>query len=334
MQYYQLKKKKYRWLITGVSGFIGSNLLDELLRYNQKVIGVDNFSNSTRQNLRLVKKNVGVKAWNNFNFFKGDINNLNLCETILKNVDFVLHQAARGSVQKSINDPIKTNASNINAFLNVLTISKKYKIKSFVYASSGSVYGDSKKLPKIENKTGKVLSNYGLTKKVNEEYAELFYKLYKFKTIGLRYFNVFGKYQSPNGDYAAVIPRWINKVIKKEKLYIYGDGKTTRDFCPVKNVIQANILAALSDIKPQNYVYNVGTNSRISLNQLIKKIYTYLKIKKKNQKIKYKDFRKGDIRHSLASIKLITKSLAYKPDIDFSQGLEETIDWFSKKNDK
>ena len=284
MQYYQLKKKKYRWLITGVSGFIGSNLLDELLRYNQKVIGVDNFSNSTRQNLRLVKKNVGVKAWNNFNFFKGDINNLNLCETILKNVDFVLHQAARGSVQKSINDPIKTNASNINAFLNVLTISKKYKIKSFVYASSGSVYGDSKKLPKIENKTGKVLSNYGLTKKVNEEYAELFYKLYKFKTIGLRYFNVFGKYQSPNGDYAAVIPRWINKVIKKEKLYIYGDGKTTRDFCPVKNVIQANILAALSDIKPQNYVYNVGTNSRISLNQLIKKIYTYLKIKKKIKK--------------------------------------------------
>ena len=317
-----------------MTGFIGSNLLEELLNLNQNVVGVDNLSNSSMKNLNLIKNKFSKKIWKNFTFYKGDLINIKLCEKVIKNIDFVLHQAARGSVQKSLNDPIKTNDANITAFLNILDTSKNFRIKAFVYASSGSVYGDSKKLPKIENETGKVLSNYGLTKKVNEEYAELFYKLYQFKTIGLRYFNVFGKYQSPSGDYAAVIPKWINKVINKEKIFIYGDGKTTRDFCPVKNVIQANILAAMSNIKSKNYVFNVGTNSRISLNRLINTIYYKLGFKNSEKKIKQKDFRKGDIRHSLASIKLISRTLGYKPIIDFDKGLKGTIDWFLKKNVK
>lgn len=325
----KLKKKKYIWLVTGVAGFIGSNLLEELLILNQKVVGVDNFSNSSFKNLNRVRKKVGPKAWNNFKFFKGDLKNLEICKKVIKNVDFVLHQAARGSVQKSIKDPIKTNDANITAFLNILTISKNSRVQSFVYASSGSVYGDSKKLPKVENETGKVLSNYGLTKKVNEEYAELFYKLYKFKTIGLRYFNVFGKMQNPNGDYAAVIPKWINKISNNKKIIVYGDGETSRDFCHIDNVVQANILAGLNNLKKNNYIFNVGTGNRITLNHLYKNIYKILKIDKRQMKIYYKDFRTGDIRHSLSSIRKIKRILKYNPNISFEKGLIKTIQWFN-----
>ena len=246
-------------------------------------------------------------------------------------MDIVLHQAARGSIPKSTKDPIATNNDNVTGFINILTTSKENKIKSFVYASSSSVYGDSKQLPKIEKRTGKVLSNYALTKKVNEEYSRIFYQLYNYKTIGLRYFNVFGKRQNPNGDYAAVIPRWIKNAINGENIIIYGDGKTSRDFCPIANVVQANILAGIKQLKNKNYVFNVGTGSRISLKKLSLNIYKLLKIKKQFKKIVYKSFRKGDIKHSLSNITHIKKILGYKPNVSFENGLNSTIDWFKSK---
>jgi UDP-N-acetylglucosamine 4-epimerase len=325
-------RKKYKWLITGVAGFIGSNILEKLLYYNQKVIGIDNLSTGFKKNLKSVEHEVGKKRWKNFKFINGDISSLKICNKVIKNVDIVIHQAARGSIPKSTKNPIGTNNDNITGFLNVLNCSRENDIKSFVYASSSSVYGDSKKLPKIEKVTGKILSNYALTKKVNEEYARLFYDLYGFKTVGLRYFNVFGKRQNPNGDYAAVIPKWINYAINKKPILINGDGKTTRDFCPISNVVQANILAGIINLKKNNYVFNVGTGSRISLKKLSDSIYKNLKINKSNQRIFYRNFRKGDIRHSLSSIKSIQNFLGYNPLVSFEEGIEDTIKWF-KAND-
>ena len=250
----------------------------------------------------------------------------------VKNVDIVLHQAARGSIPKSTKNPIGTNNDNVSGFLNILNCSRENNIKSFVYASSSSVYGDSKKLPKIESRTGKILSNYALTKKINEEYARLFYDIYNFKTIGLRYFNVFGKKQNPNGDYAAVIPKWIHAVLNKRRIIVYGDGKTSRDFCPVSNVVQANILAGLCKLENKNYVFNVGTGSKINLNNLIKTIYKLLNIHSSKHNIIYKDFRKGDIRHSLASINKIKKKIGFVNTNNFNESLRSTIYWF--KNQK
>ncbi len=324
--------KKYKWLLTGVAGFIGSNILEKLLNNNQKVVGIDNLSTGFKKNLKSVELDVGKTKWRNFKFIRGDISNLNVCRRAIKNIDIVIHQAARGSIPKSIKNPIGTNNDNITGFLNVINCSRENNIKSFVYASSSSVYGDSKRLPKIEKVTGKILSNYALTKKVNEEYARLFYELYGFKSVGLRYFNVFGKRQNPNGDYAAVIPKWINNAIKREKIFINGDGKTSRDFCPISNVVQANILAGILSLKNNNYIFNVGTGSRISLKKLIQTIYKKLKIKKVNQRIFYRNFRKGDIRHSLSSIKNINYSLGYRPLVSFDEGIEDTIKWF-KIND-
>ena len=327
-----IKKKKYTWLITGVAGFIGSNILEKLLNYNQKVVGIDNLSTGFKKNLRSVELEVGKKKWKNFKFINGDISNLKVCNKSINNVDIVIHQAARGSIPKSIKNPIGTNNDNITGFLNILNCSRENNIKSFVYASSSSVYGDSKRLPKIEKITGKILSNYALTKKVNEEYARLFYDLYGFKSIGLRYFNVFGKRQNPNGDYAAVIPKWINNAINNRQILINGDGKTSRDFCPISNVVQANLLAGIKNLKNNSYIFNVGTGSRISLKKLSETIYKKLRIKKINQRILFKNFRKGDIRHSLSSIKSINYSLGYQPLVSFDEGIEDTIEWF-KFND-
>ena len=334
MKYFKIKKhlkiKTYKWLITGVAGFIGSNLLEELLLLNQKVIGVDNFSTGKMKNLNDVKKSVDFN-WSNFTLIKGDLSNLEVAKKAIKNVDFVLHQAARGSIPKSTIDPIKTNKDNVTSFLNILKLSKDKNVKSFVYASSSSVYGDNKNLPKKETKVGKVLSNYALTKNINENYSRLFFDLYGFKSIGLRYFNVFGKRQNPNGDYAAVIPKWINSIKKNKKINIFGDGKTSRDFCPVDNVVQANILAALQKLKKKNFIFNVGTNSTRSLNNLADAIYKYTHLNKKIiKKIEYKNFRKGDIRHSQADIYLIKKYLKYKSLVSFDNGLIKTIEWFSK----
>ena len=323
-----LKGNDYSWFITGVAGFIGSNILEKLLLLNQKVIGIDNFSTGKLKNLKSVESIVKKKQWKNFKFIEGDLIDLKNYKKIIKNVDIVIHQAARGSIPKSIKDPISTNKDNIECFLNVLTASKDNNVKSFVYASSSSVYGDSKTLPKVENNVGKVLSNYALTKKVNEEYARLFYELYNFKTIGLRYFNVFGKRQNPKGDYAAVIPRWINNVKNNENILIFGDGKTSRDFCPVANVVQANILAGIKNLKNKNYIFNVGTGSRTSLKSLSEIIYNYFDINKNNYKIFYKSFRQGDVKHSLSSINHIKKVLGYKPNTTFHEGIKQTIKWF------
>ena len=216
--------------------------------------------------------------------------------------------------------------------MNILNLSKESNVKSFVYASSSSVYGDSKVLPKKEFKTGKLLSNYALTKKINEDYSELFFKQYKFKTIGLRYFNVFGKRQDPNGDYAAVIPRWIKKVLKNKTVEVYGDGKTSRDFTPVSDVVEANILSAIKVLPKNNYVFNVGNGRRTSLNQLIYRIYDNLNVPRSKYNLKYKSFRQGDIRHSLASINSIKKTIGFKQTITFDQALKFTIEWF-RKND-
>ena len=323
-----LKKNKHKWLITGVAGFIGSNLLEELLLLDQKILGIDNLSNGSIKNINDVQKNVSKKQWKNFSFFKYDLSEFQKYKNKIKDIDFVLHQAARGSVLKSIINPIKTNQSNVSGFLNVLNFSKDNNVKSVVYASSSSVYGDSKILPKKESKVGNVLSNYALTKKINEDYAKLFFEQYNFKTVGLRYFNVFGKRQDPNGDYAAVIPRWINKVITNNTISIFGDGKTSRDFTPVSNVVQANILAAVKKLPTKNYIYNVGNESRINLNKLIVTIYDILNIPKSKHKVLYKSFRQGDIRHSLANINKIKKELGYKLDTNFKDSLKSTIDWF------
>jgi len=324
-----LKKKKFTWLVTGVAGFIGSNLLEELLSLNQKVIGIDDFSNGSIKNLNEVRKNTSNKQWRNFKFIKGDLSKIKICKkAINNNIDFVLHQAARGSVLKSILDPIKTNNSNVVGFLNILYLSKEYKIKSFIYASSSSVYGDSKFLPKKELKVGNVLSNYALTKKINENYAELFFKQYNFKTIGLRYFNVFGKRQDPNGDYAAVIPKWIQKIINGNIITIFGDGKTSRDFTHISNVVQANILSALKKLPEKNYIFNIGTGHRITLNKLMSAMYEILKKNKFQQKSKYQAFRNGDIRHSLAEISSAKKKIGYQVSLKFKESLKLTVDYY------
>jgi len=328
-----LRKNTYKWLITGVAGFIGSNLLEELLMLDQKVFGIDDLSNGSIKNINDVKKNISKKQWKNFQFFKCDLSEIQKYQKSIKDIDFVLHQAARGSVLKSIINPLKTNHSNVTGFLNILNFSKDNNVKSFVYASSSSVYGDSKTLPKKESKVGNVLSNYALTKKINEDYSKLFFNQYNFKTVGLRYFNVFGKRQDPNGDYAAVIPRWINKVIAKKPISIFGDGKTSRDFTPVSNVVQANIMAAVKKLTIKNYIYNVGTESRITLNELILTIYNIFEIPKSKRKVLYKSFRQGDIRHSLANVNKIKKELGYKSNTNFKDSLSSTINWFIKGYD-
>ena len=263
-----LLTNQHIWLITGVAGFIGSNLLEQLLNLNQIIIGMDNLSTGKKKNLDDIKNSCSDKLWSNFTFIEGDICDLDLCYKACRDVDFVLHQAALGSVPRSISDPINTNSSNINGFLNILLASKDSSVKSFTYAASSSTYGDHPDLPKVEDKIGRPLSPYAITKYVNELYAEIFASAYSFQSIGLRYFNVFGKRQDPLGAYAAVIPKWINAILNQEKLYINGDGETSRDFCYIDNAVQANILAALSPLKFRNNVYNVAVGDRTSLNEL------------------------------------------------------------------
>jgi UDP-N-acetylglucosamine 4-epimerase len=326
-----LKKKKYTWLITGVAGFIGSNLLETLLKFNQKVIGVDNFLTGSRTNLNYVKKSVGRKQWKNFYFTEGDLCQYELCKKVCtKKVDYVLHQAALGSVPRSIKNPLDTHNNNVNSFLNMMIAAMNSRVKNFIYASSSSVYGDSKKIPKIEKIVGNQMSSYALSKYINELYSKVFFKNYGFRSIGLRYFNVFGKYQNATSSYAAVIPLWINQILKEKNIFINGDGKTTRDFCYVDNVVQANLLAALSnESEIQNEVFNIAVNSQVSLNQL------YLSIKKivnslgKNYKLEpiYKNFRKGDIRHSRANISKAKKLIFYNPHYKFFDGLKLTVEW-------
>lgn len=324
------------WLITGVAGFIGSNLLEKLLMLNQKVIGLDNFETGYEANIdqAILDANnaTGKDLSNNFKLLKGDIKNSIDCIKACNGVDYVLHQAAIGSVPRSIEDPIETNKANIDGFLNMLVASRDAKVKRFVYAASSSSYGDNQDLPKTEEIIGDPLSPYAVTKYVNELYASVFAKNYNFKTIGLRYFNIFGKRQDPDGAYAAVIPKWVNAILNNEDIYINGDGETSRDFCYVDNTVQMNLLAATTqNDKATDQVYNVALNDRTSLNELHNMIQKMLiervgGLKKKNAI--YRDFRAGDVRHSQASIDKAKKLLDYQPNYKIIDGMNKAIDWY------
>jgi UDP-N-acetylglucosamine/UDP-N-acetylgalactosamine 4-epimerase len=321
------------WLVTGVAGFIGSNLLEALLLLNQRVVGLDNFSTGYQHNLDEVQTLVTPEQWSRFNFIKGDIRNLDDCQNACAGVDYVLHEAALGSVPRSLENPIATNENNISGFLNMLVSARDANVTRFVYAASSSTYGDHPGLPKIEDQIGRPLSPYAVTKYVNELYAEVFASCYGFSSIGLRYFNVFGKRQDPNGAYAAVIPKWIGAMIKGDEIFINGDGETSRDFCYIDNVIQINLLAATTlNEEAINQIYNTAVGDRTSLNQL----YLYIKnnlIKTywcSNDSIpRYVDFRSGDVRHSLADISKAERLLGYKPSHKIKDGLTESMSWYT-----
>jgi UDP-N-acetylglucosamine 4-epimerase len=324
-----IKENNSTWLITGVAGFIGSNLLEFLLKNDQKVIGLDNFLTGHLANLNEVESEVSSHQWENFKFIDGDICDLNTCLEATNSVDFVLHQAALGSVPRSLEDPIKTNEINVSGFLNILVAAKKSGVKRFIYAASSSTYGDHPDLPKVEENIGNPLSPYAVTKLVNELYAKVFFQSYGINAIGLRYFNVFGKRQDPSGAYAAVIPKWIAQMLAGRDVEINGDGETTRDFCYIDNVVQANIKAALVS-KPEslNQVYNVAVGDQTSLNELYDILCNLLSVEPASQKKKYLDFREGDVRHSMASIEKAKDLLEYNPEIRVGEGLKNSIDWY------
>jgi UDP-N-acetylglucosamine 4-epimerase len=322
------------WLVTGVAGFIGSNLLEHLLKLNQKVVGLDNFSTGHQHNLDEVKSLVTTAQWQGFCFIEGDIRNYQDCETALSNngegIDYVLHQAALGSVPRSIADPIATNTVNITGFLNILQAAKEASVKSFTYAASSSTYGDHPTLPKVEENIGNPLSPYAVTKYVNELYAGVYAKTYNFNTIGLRYFNVFGQRQDPNGAYAAVIPKWTAAMIKGEDVFINGDGETSRDFCFIENTVQMNILAATAKDGAKDEVYNVAVGDRTTLNDLFSAIKTALTKNDINVLLEptYRDFRAGDVKHSQADISKAKDSLSYAPKFKISDGIEKAMFWY------
>lgn len=321
------------WLVTGAAGFIGSHIVDYLLANGQKVVGLDNFSTGSHENLEVVKSAFSNEQLNNFRFIEGDICDFATCIEASKNIDFVLHQAALGSVPRSIADPITTNNSNINGFLNMLKACVDNKVAKFVYAASSSTYGDHPALPKKENVIGKPLSPYAVTKYVNELYAEVFSKLYEIQCVGLRYFNVFGPRQDPNGAYAAVIPKWTNALLNDQDLIIHGDGSTSRDFCYVENVIQANVQAALCDQTESSAVYNIAYGERTTLNTLVKMIkqeLENLQIVSKSNLI-CTEFRTGDVLHSLADISQARKNIRYDPKYDVKQGLAKTVEWYARE---
>lgn len=327
----QLQQAPKTWLITGVAGFIGSNLLETLLKLNQNVVGLDNFATGHQHNLDEVQSLVKPEQWANFKFYEGDIRNFEDCQTACAGVDYVLHQAALGSVPRSIADPITTNAANITGFLNMLTAARDAEVKSFTYAASSSTYGDHPALPKVEENIGKPLSPYAVTKYVNELYAEVFARTYGFKTIGLRYFNVFGKRQDPNGAYAAVIPKWTAAMIAGDDVFINGDGETSRDFCFIENTVQANILAATTqNDEAKNQVYNVAVGDRTMLNDLFNAIKAALNengVTYTKEPV-YHDFRAGDVRHSQACINKIKTLLGYKPTEKINQGIKLAMKWY------
>ncbi|MGY2313643.1 NAD-dependent epimerase/dehydratase family protein [Pseudomonas sp. SDO5522_S412] len=328
-----LKTSPKTWLVTGVAGFIGSNLLETLLGLDQVVIGLDNFVTGHQRNLDEVEGSVSAQQWARFRFIEGDIKVLDDCRRACKGVDYVLHQAALGSVPRSLNDPIATNAINIDGFLNMLVAARDAQVKSFTYAASSSTYGDHPGLPKVEDVIGRPLSPYAVTKYVNELYAEVFARCYGFQTIGLRYFNVFGKRQDPEGAYAAVIPKWAASMIKNQEVFINGDGETSRDFCFIENTVQANLLAAtVTESAARNQVYNVAVNGRTDLNMLFAALCHSLSehgIRYDKSPV-YRDFRAGDVRHSQADIGKIKNLLGYEPKFDIQQGIAKAMGWYSK----
>ncbi len=318
------------WLVTGVAGFIGSNLLERLLKLNQTVIGLDNFATGYQKNLDEVKSLVAEQQWERFTFIEGDIREFDTCLQASKGVDFVLHQAALGSVPRSIADPITSNAANVTGFLNMLEAAKQNEVTSFVYAASSSTYGDHPALPKVEENIGNPLSPYAVTKYVNELYADVYSRTYGFKCIGLRYFNVFGRRQDPDGAYAAVIPKWTASMIKGEQVFINGDGETSRDFCYIDNTVQMNILAALAEDEAKNHVYNVALGDRTTLNELYSSIKGALVENGVDVAFEpeYRDFRAGDVRHSQADISKAKDNLGYAPTHRIQQGISEAMPWY------
>jgi len=330
----QLKAEPTTWLITGVAGFIGANLLEKLLSLGQRVVGLDNFATGHRHNLEDVKECVGDGAWARFTFIEGDIRELEDCRQAVQGVTHVLHQAALGSVPRSLEDPIATNQANIDGFLNMLVASRDAEVKSFTYAASSSTYGDSEELPKVEERIGKPLSPYAVTKYVNELYADVFQRCYGFDTIGLRYFNVFGPRQDPNGAYAAVIPKWIGAMLRGEPVYINGDGETSRDFTYIDNAVQANLLAATAPEEARNRVYNVACGERTTLNELFGMLAKAVEEQKgwAVPRAKYRDFRAGDVRHSLANIGAAVSTLGYSAETGMLGGLIRTVACFDSGN--
>lgn len=325
------------WLVTGVAGFIGSNLLETLLKLNQKVVGLDNFATGYQKNLDEVQSLVSNEQWDRFSFIEGDIRNFSDCQKACIDVDYVLHQAALGSVPRSLADPITTNEVNISGFLNMLTAARDAEVKSFTYAASSSTYGDHPGLPKVEDKIGKPLSPYAVTKYVNELYADVFARSYGFKSVGLRYFNVFGRRQDPEGAYAAVIPKWTASMIKNDTVFINGDGETSRDFCYIENTVQANILAATTqNEEATNQVYNVAVGDRTTLNELFNAIKSALADNgvTYEQEPTYRDFRPGDVRHSQANVNKANSLLGYEPKFNISQGIDEAMSWYIRSISK
>ena len=330
----ELRKHPKRWLITGCAGFIGSNLLETLLKLDQAVTGLDNFATGYQYNLDEVQELVSPEQWQRFRFVRGDIRDLEACREAASSIDYVLHQAALGSVPRSIKDPVTSNEVNVSGFLNMLVAARDAGVASFVYAASSSTYGDHPSLPKVEERIGRPLSPYAVTKYVNELYAEVFSRCYGFNTIGLRYFNVFGKRQDPNGAYAAVIPKWIAAMIGGGEVVINGDGMTSRDFCFVENAVQANLLAATAPEESRNQVYNVAVGDTTTLIQL----FGYLKSELRNNDIEcidepaFGDFRTGDVRHSQADISKAANRLGYAPAYPVRHGLAEAMPWYVKQS--
>jgi UDP-N-acetylglucosamine 4-epimerase len=320
------------WLVTGVAGFIGSNLLEALLKLDQIVVGLDNFSTGRLENLHEVKTLVTSEQWNRFRFIEGDIADLGTCQEACAKADFVLHQAALGSVPRSLADPLGSHRSNVTGFLNMLIAARAAHIQRFVFASSSAVYGDHPGLPKVEERTGQPLSPYAATKAINEMYAAVLARAGGFSWVALRYFNVFGPRQDPDGPYAAVIPKWVSALLNREPVTIYGDGETSRDFSFVANVVQANLLAATTD-RPEalNQAYNVGVGERTNLNDLFTLLQSALRSRDPSlpeQKPVYKDFRPGDVQHSLASIDKAKRLLGYEPTHRIAEGIELALDWY------
>lgn len=321
----ELASSPRSWLVTGAAGFIGSHLTIKLLSLNQKVRGLDNFATGHKSNLEAIKSAVNAEQWKRFEFIEGDIRDAAVCEKAAKNIELISHQAALASVPRSIQDPAATTAVNVDGFVNILVAAKNAGVKRVVYASSSSVYGDSAELPKVEERTGNVLSPYALSKSVNEQYAAVFALCYDIHTIGLRYFNVFGPRQDPNGPYAAVLPRWLAALKAKTECVIFGDGETSRDFCFVDNAVQANILAATTtNEQALNQAYNVAVGDRTTLNQVYGLLRDALGLPSE-MKPRYEPFRVGDIRHSLASIEKAQRLLGYAPAVTLKQGLETLV---------
>ncbi|TXF11028.1 SDR family oxidoreductase [Pelomicrobium methylotrophicum] len=330
-----LRREPRRWLVTGCAGFIGSHLVEVLLRYGQHVVGLDNFATGFRRNLDDVRQAVGEADWARFRFIEGDIRDLAACEHACRGIDVVLHQAALGSVPRSVEDPLSTHGANVDGFVNMLLAARSAGVKRFVYASSSAVYGDDPRLPKSEGNIGRPLSPYAASKCTNELYADVFARCYGIETVGLRYFNVFGARQDPSGPYAAVIPRWIDEMLGGRPVAIYGDGETTRDFCYIANAVQANLLAATTRrSEALNQVYNVAVGERTSLNELFSLLRSLLAERfawVASIEPEYRDFRPGDIRHSLADVSKARQLLGYEPTHAVLEGLREALPWYLRR---